>query len=114
MIQKYPSLAARLPKDLTAVAWHYFALKEPEYDSLLSPLSSNGGTSDMLDALSTIRDRFREAWLMEFTPFRLNIALAKFDAELTAWWKLQRRLQELVDDLSNGLPPLETVTRGLW
>jgi hexosaminidase len=71
-------------------------------------------TSDMLDALSTIRDRFRDAWLMEFTPFRLNIALAKFDAELTAWWKLQRRLQELVDDLSKGLPPLETLTRGLW
>lgn len=71
-------------------------------------------TSDMLDALSTIRDRFREAWLMEFTPFRLNIALAKFDAELAAWWKFQRRLQELVDDLSEGLPPLETLTRGLW
>ena len=71
-------------------------------------------TSDMLDALSTIRDRFREAWLMEFTPFRLNIALAKFDAELTSWWKLQRRLQELVDDLSEGLPALETLTRGLW
>ncbi len=71
-------------------------------------------TSDMLDALSTIRDKFREAWLMEFSPFRLNLALAKFDAELTAWWKLQRRLQELVDDLSKGLPPLETLTRGLW
>ena len=80
----------------------------------MNPSKYHTRTSDMLDALSTIRDRFREAWLMEFTPFRLNIALAKFDAELTAWWKFQRRLQELVDDLSKGLPPLETLTRGLW
>jgi hexosaminidase len=71
-------------------------------------------TSDMMDALSVICDRFRDAWLAEFTPFRLNIALAKFDAELATWWKLQRRFQKLVDNLDAGLPPLETLTQGLW
>jgi len=71
-------------------------------------------TSDMMDALSVIKDRFREAWLAEFTPFRLNIALAKFDVELAIWWKLQRRFQDMVKKLDGGLPPLETVTQGLW
>ena len=71
-------------------------------------------TSDMMDALSVIKDRFREAWLAEFAPFRLNIALAKFDVELAVWWKLQRRFQDTVKKLDGGLPPLETLTQGLW
>jgi hexosaminidase len=71
-------------------------------------------TSDMIDALSVIRDRFRDAWLAEFTPFRLNIALMKFDVELATWWKLQRRFQKLVDNLDDGLPPLEELTKDLW
>jgi hexosaminidase len=71
-------------------------------------------TSDMMDALSVIKDRFRDAWLAEFAPFRLNIALAKFDAEIAIWWKLQRRFQAVTENLAAGLPPLETVTQGLW
>ena len=71
-------------------------------------------TSDMMDALSVIKDRFREAWLAEFAPFRLNIALAKFDVELGVWWKLQRRFQKIVRELDAGLPPLESLTQGLW
>lgn len=71
-------------------------------------------TSDMMDALSVIKDRFCEAWLAEFTPFRLNIAQAKFDIEFAAWRMLQRRFQELVAKLDAGLPPLETLTNGLW
>ncbi len=71
-------------------------------------------TSDMMDALSVIRDRFREAWLAEFTPFRLNIALAKFDVELQAWWKLQRRLTSVTENLTQGLPSLDSLTADLW
>jgi hypothetical protein len=71
-------------------------------------------TSDMMDALSVIKDRFRDAWLAEFAPYRLNIAEAKFDIELAAWRMLQRRFQELVGKLDAGLPPLETLTQGLW
>ncbi len=71
-------------------------------------------TSDLMDAVSVIKDRFREAWLAEFRPFRLNVALAKFDVELAVWWKLQRRFQELVKRLDAGLPPLETLTQDLW
>ncbi len=71
-------------------------------------------TSDMMDALSVIKDRFRDAWLAEFTSFRLNIAEAKFDIELAAWRMLQRRFQELVDKLDAGLPPLESLAQGLW
>jgi hexosaminidase len=73
-------------------------------------------TSDMMDALSVIKDRFREAWLAEFTPFRLNIALAKFDVELQTWWKLQRRLTSAVENLvpGLGLPSLDALTGDLW
>jgi len=71
-------------------------------------------TSDLMDAVSVIKDRFREAWLAEFTPYRLNVALAKFDVELAVWWKLQRRFQELVKKLDAGLPPLDRLTEGLW
>jgi hypothetical protein len=44
----------------------------------------------------------------------LNIALAKFDVELQAWWKLQRRLTSVTENLAPGLPSLDALTGDLW
>jgi hexosaminidase len=71
-------------------------------------------TSDMMDAMADIRERFREAWLTEFTPFRLGVATAKFDGEFQSWWKLQRRVMKAAGSPNTGLPPLESVIGGLW
>jgi hypothetical protein len=71
-------------------------------------------TSDLMDEISELRDRFREEWLAEYTPFRLRLALEKFDLEFQYWWKLQIRIRELTARHRDGqpLPALETMTAG--
>lgn len=67
--------------------------------------------SDMLDAIGELRDEFRAAWLEEYTPWRLSVALGKYDAESEFWWRFQRRVQALCADFQDGseLPPLQSV-----
>lgn len=69
-------------------------------------------TSDMMDLISELRDRFHDVWLAQFTPFRLRETLGKFDLEFQYWWKLQMRIREITDQYRNGdaLPALQTVT----
>jgi hypothetical protein len=69
-------------------------------------------TSDMMDLISEVRDRFHDVWLAQFTPFRLRGTLLKFDLEFQYWWKLQMRIREITEGYRNGdaLPPLESVT----
>ena len=42
MLQKFPSIIPKMSPKITAVPWHYFPLKESEYDTLLSPFSKTG------------------------------------------------------------------------
>ena len=56
---------------------------------------------------------FRQAWLNEYTPFRLGIALSKFDMELQYWVKVQKRLDTLTkykDD--EEFPELQSLLQG--
>jgi hypothetical protein len=72
-------------------------------------------TEDMLDGISQLRDHFREAWLEEYKPFRLTLALSKYDSEFQFWWLLQRRLQHLNAGFKDGdrLPSLDSLLQGL-
>jgi hexosaminidase len=69
-------------------------------------------TSDLMDLISELRNRFRDVWLAQFTPFRLRGTELKFDLEFQYWWKLQMRIREITEQYKNGdaLPPLEKVT----
>ncbi|MEP6595737.1 MAG: beta-N-acetylhexosaminidase [Ginsengibacter sp.] len=42
MLQKFHSIIPKMSQKIVAVAWHYFPLKEPEYDTLLSPFPKAG------------------------------------------------------------------------
>jgi hexosaminidase len=66
-------------------------------------------TSDMMDAIMATKEIFRRAWLNEYTPFRLEVALGKFDLEYQYWLKFQRRLQSLNYRVEDPLPPLESL-----
>ncbi len=88
-------LAARMfdylgMKNLYAVEWaEYFRqLKEnpdPElvnlYLSRQIAAQDHGMLADLMDAITELRDEYREAWLEESTPYRLGTALARWDAE---------------------------------
>jgi hypothetical protein len=66
--------------------------------------------SDLIDAITELRELYRTAWLAEYTPYRLRAALVKWDAESQYWWRLQRQLQALLRGFQDGdtLPPLES------
>lgn len=65
--------------------------------------------SDMLDAIMETKEIFREAWENEYTPFRLGIALGKYDYEFQFWLRFQRRLLNLNFRESEPLPTLESL-----
>jgi hypothetical protein len=66
--------------------------------------------SDMLDMIVITKEAFRRAWMNEYTPFRLGVALGKYDLEFQYWLKLQRRMENITFKAGEPLPPLEKIT----
>jgi hexosaminidase len=66
-------------------------------------------SSDMLDAIVETKAIFRKAWTNEYTPFRLDIMLGKFDGELQYWLRVQRRIMNLNYREGESLPSLESL-----
>jgi hexosaminidase len=69
-------------------------------------------TSDLLDGIMATKVLFRKAWLMEYTTYRLEVALGKFDYEYQFWLKFQLRLEQLYQHYNDGdaLPSLESLS----
>ncbi len=66
---------------------------------------------DLMDAITELRELYRTAWLAELTPYRLDSALGRWDAEYEYWRKLQARFQSLRRTYRPGelLPPIESL-----
>lgn len=64
---------------------------------------------DLMDAITELRPLYRAEWLDEYSPYRLDSALGRWDAEYEYWRKVQQRLQQFSDSSHEGdiLPPLE-------
>jgi hypothetical protein len=67
-----------------------------------------------MDAITELRPQYRAAWLDEYTPYRLDSALVRWDAEAEYWRALQDRFRAFSDSSHEGqsLPPLQTVVEG--
>jgi hypothetical protein len=70
---------------------------------------------DLMDAITELRPQYRSAWLDEYTAYRLDSALTRWEAEALYWRTLQERLLTFSERSHEGqsLPPLETVIEGL-
>ena len=109
-------LAARMfdylgMKHLYAIEWdgYFQELKQNPNPDLASLYLNNqisavdhGMLSDLLDAVTGLRERYRQAWLEESTPYRLGSALARWDAEAEYWRAMQARASQL---RRGGQPP---------
>jgi hypothetical protein len=119
-------LAARLfdylgMKSLYAVEWaEYFRqLKENPKKELVQLYIGNqmnsttyGMLTDLREMISDLREDYREAWLEEATPFRLQSALYRWDAEWDYWTAMQKLLvQQVFQGWKEGepFPPLESI-----
>jgi len=66
---------------------------------------------DLMDAITELRKSYQSEWLAEYTPYRLDSALVRWDAEADFWRKLQVRLDSFSNRSREGdaLPALETL-----
>lgn len=76
--------------------------------------SDHARLADLMDAITELREPYRDAWLQEYTPYRLGSALGRWDAEYECWRRLQARLRAFLGSYHSGetLPPLEAVISG--
>jgi hexosaminidase len=119
-------LAARLfdylgMKSLYALEWadYFRQLKENPKKELVQLYIGNqmnsttyGMLTDLREMISELREEYREAWLDEATPFRLQSALYRWDAEWDYWTAMQRLLvQQVFQGWKEGepFPPLESI-----
>ena len=100
-------------KNLYALEWsRYFQLlKEnpaPElveiYVEIGMVTQDHSMLADLMDAVTGLRESYREAWLAESTPYRLGTALARWDAECQSWREMQTRLKQMLDTRKPGDP----------
>ena len=70
-------------------------------------------TSDLLDAITELKKIFQQAWLNEYTLFRLGVVTGKYDLEFQFWLKLQRKLEDINRNNRGDepLPSLESLTK---
>ena len=71
--------------------------------------STHSRLTDLMDAISQLRESYKQRWLDQYTGYRLNTALGRWDAEYEYW----RRTQATFGEMSSGfqdnsaLPPLD-------
>jgi hypothetical protein len=56
----------------------------------------HGMLADLRDAISGLKEPYRQAWLEEATPYRLPSALLRFDAEALYWLEVQQAVNDKV------------------
>jgi hypothetical protein len=70
-------------------------------------------TFDLMDGITQLRPRYREAWLSQYSDYRLGTALGRWDAEYEYWRRAQSGFEEFVANFHDGdpLPSLISVAR---
>jgi hypothetical protein len=94
-------LGARRPRN--EVWWN-------EWESQVS-YQDHSRLIDLMDAITELRRTYQKEWLAEYTPYRLDSALTRWDAEADYWRKLQVRFLDFSKHSHEGeaLPALETL-----
>ena len=66
---------------------------------------------DLMDAVTGLREEYRQEWLAEYTPYRLASALGRWDAEYEFWRQFQARLTTFSNGSKEGdtLPALPSL-----
>jgi hexosaminidase len=94
--------------------------KSPDHKQLREALtvgiynSCHSRLADLMDAVTQLREAYREAWLSQYTSYRLGTALGRWAAEYEYWRRAQARFETFADDYHDGqpLPPLREVIEG--
>ncbi len=71
----------------------------------------HGKLPDLMETITALKPQYEQAWLEEYTPYRLAAALGRWDAEYEYWRRLQANLFHLLEDYNpaQGLPPFDSL-----
>jgi hexosaminidase len=66
--------------------------------------------ADLMDTISGMREEYRQAWEAEYTSYRKQAALGRWDAEYEYWRAFQAKLWEFMAQFKDHdpLPPLQS------
>lgn len=69
----------------------------------------HGKLPDLMETITELKPQYQQAWLGEYTSYRLGAALGRWDAEYEFWRSLQARLLIMLGnyDPKRGLPAWE-------
>jgi uncharacterized membrane protein len=56
--------------------------------------STHGLTVDMMDYCTGLKEEYRNAWLAEYTTYRMGTILGRFDTEYLIWRNLYTKLRD--------------------
>ena len=78
---------------------------ENDFDNLVTS-QQHGKLADLMEMITALEPQYKQAWLDEYTVFRLEAALGRWRAEYEYWRRLQANLQDVVDEYNPkaGLP----------
>lgn len=104
------------PLDLTAI-WQKIGNTRPDEERWWNEWESqvthydHSYLTDLMDRISDLKPIYRSEWLEEYTPYRLNAALGRWDAEYQYWRGIHEKLRHFNDSTKAGdsLPPLNEV-----
>lgn len=73
----------------------------------------HGRLVDLMDVITQLRPQYQQAWLAEYTPYRLGEALGRWDLGCQHWLRLQTRLDNFAESYRQGqpLPELEALMK---
>jgi hexosaminidase len=100
-------------------AWKSLPAK-PTREQLLDVLAqgisneTHSRCMDLMDGFSETRGIYRDAWLQQYTAYRLGTAMGRWDAEFQYWLHAQTRFEMLRHNFKTGdpLPSLQQLTSG--
>ncbi len=104
------------PLDLSAI-WDKFGPKRPnserwwnEWESQVTHYDHSYVT-DLMDRISDLKPAYQAEWLQEYTPYRMNSALGRWEAEYQYWRGVHEKLRHFNDSTHEGdpLPKLNEV-----
>ena len=88
---------------------------DPQLVRLLIGIQMNaqdhGMLADLMDASGNLKGLYHDAWLQESTPYRLNSAMARWDAEIALWHTTWTRVSELLRNRKpdEALPSIDAI-----
>ncbi len=71
---------------------------------LETSFQDHGHIADLMDAITSLKSDYEQAWRQEWTGYRLGSALGRWDAEYEYWRSLQSRLRDATQRHKEGDP----------